>query len=539
MEGTQSHVPSTKSSPKQHVGSAIQSKTETVHSEQQSIKKNASMGSTNNSSFQQNVEIKIGAKKRQYPSTDSQKCSAGLKNRNKDNQVVYFQSTRSKPVCGKKKVLGDSNRDLKAHSSSSNHPKQMLCPQKTRDENYGLSSMAGETNVTSKASYSSTTSSEKKWHHRYQELVDLKELHGHCNVPNTQEEKKQLAAWVSNQRYQYKKMREGKRSQITTERVQLLEKIGFEWSCGEMLHDLWQQRYEELMKFKNQNGHCNVPQGYKQNNQLAVWVSNQRVFYNKMREGKRSCITSERVGALEKIGFEWSPCDKLQDLWQKRYQQLVEFQELNGHCNVPHTLKEKKLAGWVSNQRYQRKKMLKGERCSITSERVKALEKIDFDWSPDQKQHDLWKQRYNELIEFKEHNGHCNVPHAHKENKQLAVWVSNQRVSYNKVREGKKCSMSADRIEALEKIGFEWSPDLKLHDLWQQRYKELIEFKELNGHCNVPQRSQENKQLAAWVNAQRTQYKKKSEGKKSSITLERIELLEKIDFQWSMKPANP
>ena len=59
------------------------------------------------------------------------------------------------------------------------------------------------------------------------------------------------------------------------------------------------------MKYKNLNGHCNVPSRYKTNKQLGTWVSKQRQSYRLMTEGKPSPITTERIEKLEKIGFEW------------------------------------------------------------------------------------------------------------------------------------------------------------------------------------------------------------------------------------------
>ena len=61
-----------------------------------------------------------------------------------------------------------------------------------------------------------------------------------------------------------------------------------------------------------------------------------------------------------------------------------------------------------------------------------------------------WMERYTELEQYKNSEGHCNIPQRSTEHPALANWVKRQRRSY---REGK---LSDDRVQHLEDIGFEW-----------------------------------------------------------------------------------
>ena len=61
---------------------------------------------------------------------------------------------------------------------------------------------------------------------------------------------------------------------MAAERQAALEKIGFKW--GVLNHRLWQTRFDELIAFKQQHDHCNVPRKYAQNKRLGVLVSTQR-----------------------------------------------------------------------------------------------------------------------------------------------------------------------------------------------------------------------------------------------------------------------
>ena len=70
---------------------------------------------------------------------------------------------------------------------------------------------------------------------------------------------------------------------------------------------------------------------------------------------------------------------------------------------------------------------------------------------------DAWYKKYEELRQYKDSEGHCNVPYKYSDNKSLARWVSHQRTQYKCMRQGKPSSMTEQRIQHLESIGFQWS----------------------------------------------------------------------------------
>jgi len=98
--------------------------------------------------------------------------------------------------------------------------------------------------------------------------------------------------------------------------------------------------------------------------------------------------------------------------------------------------------------------------------------------------------------------------------------------------------LTDERIRKLESIGFTWS----LRDDWQKHYEELREFKNINGHVNVPARFTENRRLGIWVSSQRQQYKIRNASQDSSkpkrstpLTDERIKLLNELGFIWALR----
>jgi hypothetical protein len=68
-----------------------------------------------------------------------------------------------------------------------------------------------------------TDHDKEPWHVRYTELLKFKQTHGHCDVPSRNPDSPSLGVWVVNQRSNKK------RGKLTTERVRLLNQVGFTW----------------------------------------------------------------------------------------------------------------------------------------------------------------------------------------------------------------------------------------------------------------------------------------------------------------------
>lgn len=148
-----------------------------------------------------------------------------------------------------------------------------------------------------------------------------------------------------------------------------------------------------------------------------------------------------------------------------------------------------------------------------------------------------WFKRYNELKVYKAQHSNCNVPKRFSSNPALGTWVSNQRSLRRILLEGKPSHMTEDRIRLLEEIGFEWhpptGPNAKQEEQWRQRCRELEVYRDEHGHCRVPTKNYPpNPALGQWVNDQRRQYRLMKQGVTSSMTNDRIRILETIGFEW-------
>eukprot|EP00538_Stauroneis_constricta_P004302 CAMPEP_0119562418 /NCGR_PEP_ID=MMETSP1352-20130426/20381_1 /TAXON_ID=265584 /ORGANISM="Stauroneis constricta, Strain CCMP1120" /LENGTH=789 /DNA_ID=CAMNT_0007610813 /DNA_START=77 /DNA_END=2446 /DNA_ORIENTATION=+ len=157
------------------------------------------------------------------------------------------------------------------------------------------------TGKVSTVSYGPTQS--EQWNDKYEELVAFRRRYGHCHVPNSNlDSSRPLAHWVRRQRHQYRRKMEGKHSTLSDERQRALEELDFVWDSHAAI---WEERYQELVDFQAQYGHCKVPRRYPTNTQLAIWVKCQRRQRQLNRSGERTALTPDRESRLDALGFVW------------------------------------------------------------------------------------------------------------------------------------------------------------------------------------------------------------------------------------------
>lgn len=142
-----------------------------------------------------------------------------------------------------------------------------------------------------------------------------------------------------------------------------------------------------------------------------------------------------------------------------------------------------------------------------------------------------WYLRFNELIEYRETHGDCLVPQKYKPNPKLGYWVNKQRMDKRDFDEGRKTSLTQEKLQKLNKIGFQWAKH-KGTSGWDQKYIELSAYYREHGHSNIPTKCPENTALGRWVSTQRSEYKKFLDGQSKYMTTKRVEQLNAIKFKW-------
>jgi hypothetical protein len=262
--------------------------------------------------------------------------------------------------------------------------------------------------------------STEAWEEGYSKLQKFKDREGHCKVPQShKEEGFELGSWVGTQRRVKQKM--------PIERHQRLDDLGFMWDT---LTEAWEVGFRILQKFREREGHCKVIRSHKEGSfALGNWVGTQR-------RGKET-LPAERRQRLDDLGFVWDPNT---EAWEEGFSKLQQFKDREGHCKVPQSFKEEgfRLGQWVGMQRSAQE--------TLPAERRQRLEHIGFVWD---QLTEAWEDAFRKLQQFKEREGHCKVPQRHKEEGfTLGQWISVQR--------GAKKTLSAERRQRLDDIGFVW-----------------------------------------------------------------------------------
>eukprot|EP00979_Chaetoceros_neogracilis_P007710 scaffold1641_cov250-Chaetoceros_neogracile.AAC.4 len=191
----------------------------------------------------------------------------------------------------------------------------------------------------------------------------------------------------------------------------------------------WNTFFMELVEYKEKNGHCNFPTS---NGSLGKRISRQRALFRSKK------LKADRYEKLVGIGFAFE--NKIgNEKWNRRFVELVEYKEKNGHCNIPTT--NGSLGQWVMRQRSLfRSKKLKADRY----EKLVGIGLI-FEDAKVASGNVKWNTRFMELEKYKEKNGHCNFP---TRNGSLGIWISNQRTVF------RSKELKEDRYEKLLGIGF-------------------------------------------------------------------------------------
>jgi len=299
---------------------------------------------------------------------------------------------------------------------------------------------------------------ELRWTELFEQLKTYKEETGNFTVTR---HGSTLGRWVSSQRLAYRKFKNGEiYSPIFNEdKIQKLIDIGFDFECkrgrksGVEDASVWDEMYEEMQKFKEENGHCIPPT--QPSTPLRRWVEKQRSEYKKIRAGEDSHLTLMRIQRLNDIGFSFEAKCKPKT-WEERYDELVEFKAKFGHCKVPRLYNG--LGKWVADQRQKYSKLTQDKKTNMTQEKAQKLTDLGMIWVvfklPPKEERAVrkpWAERFQELLAFQNEHGHTVVPQHFP---VLGHWVHTQRVHYKLMKQGRKSLMTPEQAFQLADIGF-------------------------------------------------------------------------------------
>ncbi|CAB9514783.1 helicase [Seminavis robusta] len=421
------------------------------------------------------------------------------------------------------------------------------------------------------------------WEDRYKRLVEYKEKHGSTNIQKcyTDNNDTGFIRWVQYERGRLRKVEQLRAdnkpvSEKDAEYVKKLEELGFvstidrssigtgntngnskQW--GAKRNETWESNFKMLQEYKEQHdGSVKVKKpahNNGKNDNFYRWVGYQAVaIRDYQKDPEKSCYSQERIDRLVSLGVKPAaePLNQptVRDVdWDEMYTQLVAFKETHGTVEVPHRRKagvntmphwSNMLRKWTVKMRDEFELLQKGKKSLLTPERMEKLTKLGFRFETNRRMN--FDHRAAEWLAYKLKHG---KDPPQQEGSCLALWVAKTRRKYWQLQEdGIESSLTEEQINRLKSWGFNFERKLKFSVLpkrkksWEDRFQDLLEFKEKEGHCNVPQ---SDKELGTWVHAQRREYRKLKKGMKGILTKEKIEKLVKVGFQWITRksPTRP
>lgn len=254
----------------------------------------------------------------------------------------------------------------------------------------------------------------------------------------------------------------------------------------ENLDQKWRENFQILIDFIKEYGHQKYPlRKYTSNfapkyRKISTWVIEQRTAY---KEGR---MFDWRYDMLIKAGFYFDPHEVR---WNEKYNELIEYKKLYGHCNV--SLSDpgyKTLARWSTKQRIFKKE--------LSDLRTKKLNDIGFYWGV---KLITWNDSYEILKSYYLKHGTTYVENDVNDNenfdnrKDINRWCVLQSSLY---RQGK---LSQEKYELLKDLNFDFDYRLTMRQKkWERNFQKLLDYKAEYGHCKVPY-NWPDKVLSVWI----------------------------------------
>jgi len=296
-----------------------------------------------------------------------------------------------------------------------------------------------------------------------QELAAYVQEHGDARVPIAHSTPGgfTLESWCSNRRSDHK------RGALDPERIAALDALGFIW--GHRQDDTWTAGLAELGAYVKAHGNARVPQAHSAPSgfNLGAWCGTQRIAR------KAGRLRAQRVAALDALGFAW---DTYREAFDRGLAELAAYVEANGDARVPQvhvTATGFKLGEWCLDQRKARKSR---KARKLSAERLDALDELGFVWDAHQEAFD---RGFAELVAYVEANGDARVSKRDvlPSGFRLGAWCQKRRLE-RKVR-----TLSAERVAALDALGFVWDP---FQERFDRGLAELAAYVQAHGDAGVP-----------------------------------------------------
>ena len=250
-----------------------------------------------------------------------------------------------------------------------------------------------------------------------------------------------LGVWLIRQNRLFK---DGK---LSEERKKRLDSLGVEW----VHKDPWLFRYGLLNKYYEDHQTLDIPQTVVvEGVWLGKWIDRQRKMYEQGR------LSEEQKELLDRLPMDQvGNADRYNNAWRAVYNEILSFYNENDNINIPTNVIGEKtginLSNWIVRQR---KAFTLGQ---LSEEQIELLNKVKFVWVIKT----AWEEGYRHAKEYFLANGNLAMSQSYKcsDGYALGRWLFDYRRSYNGQKA--KAVITAEQIEALEKIGMDWESPKK------------------------------------------------------------------------------
>jgi hypothetical protein len=291
----------------------------------------------------------------------------------------------------------------------------------------------------------------------------------------------------------------------------------------------FEERLAQLADYKEKNGHCNVPHCFKGYGNLGNWVGKQRQKYSKEKRPKS--MTKERICALEKLGFVWR-LDKRSRPIKKSTTPTERTDNSDNNNTVYDT---KRISALLSGNDSAGAAVIKESSSTINNGAANKRRKLDSSNNGN----------FSAAITY-DNVGETSMSIDGSINSDdnwstaAAVITANTRISggqdnhNNNQTTNSRISAAANAASSSTVLSTALHTKTRKYHTFEVRLAQLADYKEKNGHCNVPYRFKEYGHIGGWVSNQRRHYKNYKENRPGPITKERICALEELDFKWRL-----
>ena len=402
--------------------------------------------------------------------------------------------------------------------------------------------------------------------------------------------------WAQCQRRYNRLNEQGKSTPLTAERKQSLDDIGFDWHDPprppttpptmdkkkirqEKRHAIgWLKRLEDLRDYQTQHGHIRIP---RKSCSLGEWVWRQRRFNRLNERGESTYLTAERKQLLDDIGFDWHPpprelenmdpvgvpvgetlgitstsgnvsenVDPVGAQIGETQGVLTPIQEGRPNENRNYDISDGSIVCPDNdngpNEDVTHVNDITQQSSSASAPPANANKKTTNNIKNQREQsNEKWMKNYNALREYQTEKGHLLGLHKAY---PLGKWVHNQRSHYKYKKLGKKTSLSNEREELLDELGFSWGEKVhettqhppekqqELNDRWSNCIEDLHEYQTKYGKFRVPRKSGP---FGKWVHKQREYNRLNEQGRLTYLTAERKQMLDELGSYWGPEKTPP